>query len=195
MKLSNTTKSRITLALLFFAFDFGIFVIAKLAPSLHLDPFTWIMLVFAASFGGASIAYLYIGDWFRWIVTKEVPHSSNSSMTEIEPKYDGWLKSVGVLICCPICAGAWVGASLLGLMALNHDLGYYTIVALAIGGAARIVTRFSEMVEWQSRYAQERVAELNRKNAIEEALKDYAPYFQSQDSRTYRVTKDEEAPH
>lgn len=134
------------------------------------------MLVFAAGLGGSGIAYLFIGDWLRWPLTKEVKHSSNSTMIEIEPKYEGWLKSPGVLICCPICAGTWVGAALLGLMAVNYSLGYYTVMALSIGGAARVIIRFSELLEWQSRYAQEKTAELNRKNALEEAQKEYQMY-------------------
>ena len=168
MKLSDQTKSRISLAILFFTFDTGIFVIERIRPALRLDPFTWVLLVLAASLGGAGIAYLFIGDWIRWPLTKEVPHSSNSNMTEIEPKYEGWLKSPGVLLCCPICASTWVGAGLLGLLAINYSLGYYIILALSVSGAGRVIVRFSEMLEWQSRYAQERTAELNRKNAIEE---------------------------
>jgi hypothetical protein len=156
VKLSDQTKSRISLAILFFTFDTGIFVIERIRPALQLDVFTWVLLVLAASLGGAGIAYLFIGDWIRWPLTKEVPHSSNSNMTEIEPKYEGWLKSPGVLLCCPICASTWVGAGLLGLLAINYSL------------AGRVIVRFSEMLEWQSRYAQERTAELNRKNAIEE---------------------------
>jgi hypothetical protein len=104
MTLTNQTKSRISLAFLFLFFELGIVVIGKIAPGLKLDPFTWLLLVFAASLGGAGIAYLFIGDFIRWPLTKEVPHSSRSGMVEIEPKYDGWLKSPGVLLCCPICA-------------------------------------------------------------------------------------------
>ncbi len=176
VKLSNRTKSRISLAALFLSFEVGIFVIKTISPRLRLDPFTWLMLIFAAALGGSGIAYLFIGDWLRWPLTKEVKHSSNASMIEIEPKYEGWLKSPGVLICCPICAGTWVGAALLGLLAIDYSLGYYTIMALSIGGAARVVVRLSELLEWQSRYAQEKTAQLNRKNALEEAQKEYPVY-------------------
>jgi hypothetical protein len=169
--LTNRTKSRITLAILFLLFEAGIFAISKLSAGLRLDPFTWVLLVFAAAFGGSAIAYMSIGDWIRWLFTKEVPHSSNSSMIEIEPKYEGWMKSVGLLLCCPICAGTWVGAALLGLLTIDYNFGYYTVIVMSAGGALRVIVRLSEMLEWQSRYAQERTAELNRRNAIEEALK------------------------
>jgi hypothetical protein len=191
-KLTNQTKSRISLVVLFLAFEAGIFVIARWSPSLRLDVFTWVLIVFAASFGGAAIAYMFIGDWIRWPLTKEVPHSSNSGMTEIEPKYEGWLKSPGVLLCCPICASTWVGAGLLGLMVLNYNLGYYTVVALSLGGAARIVTRLSEMLEWQSRYAQERTASLNRQNALEEAARNGHSSLEISDGKSYWVLQDKE---
>ncbi len=192
VSMSNRTKSRISLAALFFIFELGIFVIKSLSPGLRLDPFTWVMLVFAASLGGAGIAYLAIGDWIRWPLTKEVPHSSRASMIEIEPKYKGWLNSPGVLLCCPICAGTWVGAALLGLLAVDYSLGYYTIVALSAGGALRIVVRLAEMLEWQSRYAQEKTAELNRKNAIEEASLTEEPYYPVMNGHVYRVAEEDE---
>jgi hypothetical protein len=171
MNLSNRAKSRISLLVLFLMFEAGIIIIKNISPGLQLDPFTWVLLILAASLGGAGISYMAIGDFIRWPLTKEVRHSSNSSMIEIEPKYDGWLNSPGILLCCPICSATWVGVGLLGLMAIDFTLGYYTVLALSIGGAARIVIRLSEMVEWQARAAQERTAELNRKNAVEEAQK------------------------
>jgi hypothetical protein len=172
MTLSNRTKSRITLLVLFLLFEAGIIAIKFISTGLELSVFTWIMLVFAASLGGASISYLAIGDFIRWPFTKEVRHSSSPSMVEIEPKYEGWLNGVGVLFCCPICAATWVGAGLLGLMAIDYTLGYYTILALSAGGAARLVIRLTEMLEWQARAAQERTAVLNRKNAMEESQRD-----------------------
>jgi hypothetical protein len=179
---------------LFLAFEAGILAIKAIAPGLRLDPFTWLLLVFAASLGGSGIAYLAIGDFIRWPLTKEVPHSSNSSMIEIEPKYEGWLNSPGVLLCCPICAGTWVGVALLGLLALNYQLGYYTVLALAVGGAARLVIRLSEFVEWQARYAQERTAQWNRINARQEAEKSLQPIYQVIDGKIYRVVQEERAP-
>jgi hypothetical protein len=167
--LSDQTKSRISLLILFLGFEAGIIAIRFISPALRLDVFTWILLVMAASMGGAAIAYMFIGDFMRWPLTKEVPHSSNANMVEIEPKYEGWLKSPGILLCCPICAATWVGVGLLGLMAVDFTVGYFTVLALATGGAARVVIRLSEMLEWQSRYAQERTAQLNRRNAIEDA--------------------------
>jgi hypothetical protein len=171
MTLSNRTKSRISLLVLFLLFEAGIIAIKFISTGLELSVFTWIMLVFAASLGGAGISYLAIGDFIRWPFTKEVRHSSSPSMIEIEPKYEGWLNSVGVLMCCPICAATWVGAGLLGLMAIDYTIGYYTVLALATGGAARVIIRLSEVLEWQARAAQERTAELNRKNVMEEAQK------------------------
>jgi hypothetical protein len=171
MTLSNRTKSRISLLVIFLMFEAGIVAIKFISTGLQLSVFTWVMLIFAASLGGAGVSYLAIGDFIRWPFTKEVSHSSSPSMTEIEPKHEGWLNSVGVLLCCPICAATWVGAGLLGLMAIDYTLGYYTVIALSIGGASRMVIRLSEMLEWQARAAQERTAELNRKNAIEEAQK------------------------
>ena len=193
--LTNQTKSRISLIVLFLAFEAGIVVISKMGPSLRLDVFTWVLVVLAASFGGSAIAYMFIGDWIRWPLTKEVPHSSNPSMIEIEPKYDGWLKSPGVLLCCPICASTWVGAVLLGLMVVNFNLGYYTVLALSLAGAARVVTRFSELLEWQSRYAQERTAGLNRVNAQEEAMKSNKnghSAFEHTNGKNYWVVQDKE---
>jgi hypothetical protein len=192
MQLTDRTKARISLAILFFALEAGIFAIAKIAPNLRLDPFTWLMLVFAAAMGGAGIAYLGIGDWIRWPLTREVPHSSNASMVEIEPKYQGWLNSPGLLLCCPICAGTWVGVGLLGLLAANYSLGYYTILALSAAGAARVVIRLSEMLEWQSRYAQERTAELNRRNAQAEQQKDYQRYLPVDQGEAYWVVKEDQ---
>lgn len=193
MKLSDRTKSRITLFILFLIFDAGILAIAKISPGLRLDAFTWVMLVSAASLGGAGIAYLVIGDWIRWPLTKEVPHSSSAEMTEVVPKYEGWLKSPGVLLSCPVCAGTWVGAGLLGLMAWNYDLGYIAVATLATGGAARVMIRLAELVEWQSRYAQERVAELNRRNGREEADQHTKPYIISKSGETHWVVKEEKA--
>lgn len=191
MKLTNRAKSRISLFILFVTFELGIFVIAKIAPGLQLDPFTWVMLIFASTLGGAGIAYLGIGDWFRWPVTRESTHSSSSKMVEIEPRYEGWLNGLGQLICCPICVGTWVGAGLLGLMALNYELGYYTILALSIGGAARLVLRLVELLEWQARYAQEKTVGLNRRNEQEEAAEDLEPYFKSRPRQASWAVKDE----
>jgi hypothetical protein len=173
VKLTDRAKSRISLFILFLIFEAGIIAISLISPGLRLDPFTWVLLIFAASIGGAGVAYMAIGDFVRWPLTKEVPHTSNPKMVEIEPKYKGWLESPGVLLCCPICAATWVGAGLLGLMVLNYSLGYYTVVALAVAGAARVVIRLAEMLEWHSRYAQERTAELNRKNALAEAQSEH----------------------
>lgn len=189
-KLQNRTKSRLTLFALFLIFEAGIFVISQLAPDLRMDPFRWVLLVFASAHGGAGIAYMSIGDWIRWPLTKEVPHSSRYSMIEIEPKYEGWLQSPGELIACPVCAGTWVAAGLLGLMAINFNLGYYTMLVLAAGGALRIVVRLSEMLEWQSRLAQEKTAELNRSNAHEEAKdhhKDDLLFDQVEEENSYWV--------
>jgi hypothetical protein len=190
--LSERTKSRISLLFLFLTFEAGIVFIAKVAPGLRLDPFTWIMLIFAAGLGGAGLAYMAIGDFIRWPLTKEVPHSSNANMIEVEPRYEGWLKSPGVLLCCPICAATWVGAGLLGLMAINYNVGYYTVLALSIGGAARVVIRLAEMLEWQSRYAQERTAQLNRHNALEEAARHEEPSYHISNGKTVWVVKDDE---
>jgi hypothetical protein len=191
MTLSNRTKSRISSFFLFISFGAGILAIQQIAPGLRLDPFTWLLLVFASTLGGAAIAYLAIGDFIRWPLTKEVTHSSNSSMIEIEPKYEGWLNSPGALICCPVCAGTWVGVGLLALLAINYSLGYYAILALSVGGAGRIVVRLAELIEWQARYAQERTAALNRKNAREEAEKDLQPFYQVMDGKIYRVTREQ----
>ena len=191
-KLTNQTKSRLSVFVLFLAFEAGIYAIARLGPSLRLDVFTWVLIVLAASFGGSAVAYMFIGDWIRWPLTKEVPHSSNPGMTEIEPKYEGWLKSPGVLLCCPICASTWVGVGLLGLMVINFNFGYYTVIALSLGGAARVVTRFSELLEWQSRYAQERTAGLNRVNAQEEAMKNGHSSYELSNGKSYWVVQDKE---
>lgn len=193
MNLTNRTKTRIGLAILFLTFELGIFVIKTISANLRLEPFTWVMLVFATSMGGSAIAYMAIGDFIRWPVTKEVPHSSSASMIEIEPKYDGWLKSLGMLFCCPVCVGTWVGASLLALMAVDYQFGYYTTVALSIGGAARLITRLTETIEWHSHLAQERTALLNRQNAKEEAEKGQPHHAEQADrGKSYWVIKDEE---
>jgi hypothetical protein len=192
MNLSNRAKSRISLFVLFILFEAGIFVISRIAPALRLDPFLWVMLVFAAAMGGAGVAYMFIGEWIRWPLTKEVPHSSSAKMIEIEPKYEGWLKSPGALLCCPICAATWVGAGLLGLLALDYSLGYYSIVILSAAGAGRLIIRASEMFEWQSRYAQERTAELNRKNEHEEALLNAQPFLQGDKQDQVWLLKEKE---
>lgn len=194
VKLTNRTKSRISLFVLFVLFELGIFTISKIAPGLKLDVFTWIMLIFAASLGGAGIAYLGIGDWIRWPLTKEARHSSNSRMIEVEPKYEGWLNGPGMLLCCPICAGTWVGASLLGLMALNYQLGYYSVLALSIGGATRLVIRAVELLEWQGRYAQELTAQLNRRNEQEEEEKALVPFYKKDSKTPAWVVRDERPP-
>ena len=75
-------------------------------PGLRLDPFSRLLVVFAASLGDSSIACLAIGDWIRWSLTKELPHSSNSSMIEIEPKYQGWLNAPGVFAVALTVTGA-----------------------------------------------------------------------------------------
>jgi hypothetical protein len=191
-QLSNQTKSRISLIILFLVFEAGIIAIARIGPALRLDVFTWVLLVVAASFGGSAISYMFIGEWIRAPLTKEVPHSSNSNIIEIEPKYEGWLKSPGVLLCCPICAGTWVGVGLLALMVINYNFGYYTVIALSLGGAARLITRLSELLEWQSRFAQERTAELNRSNAQAEALKNGRSPYPVSNGKSYWVVQDKE---
>lgn len=192
MNLSNRTKSRISLLVLFLLFAAGVYAISRISPGLRLDVFTWVMLVFAASLGGSGIAYLAIGDWIRWPLTKEVPHTSNSTMTEVVPKYEGWLNGPGVLLCCPICAGTWVGAGLLGLLALNYNIGYAAIIALSIGGAERMVVRLTELLEWHSRLAQEKTAELNRRNARAEADRKYQLYYPHEGEEPVWALKDED---
>jgi hypothetical protein len=55
-------------------------------------------------------------------------------------------------------------------MVVNYNLGYYTVISLSLASAACVITRFSELLEWQSRYTQEGTASLNRANAREEAM-------------------------
>jgi threonine/homoserine/homoserine lactone efflux protein len=113
-------------------------------------------------------------------------------MIDVEPKYEGWLNGPGMLLCCPICAATWVGASLLGLMALSYEVGYFTTLALSIGGAARLVIRAVELLEWQGRYAQERTAQLNRRNEQEEDEKDLVPFYNKSRKTPAWVVPDDE---
>jgi hypothetical protein len=192
VSLNNQTKSRISSLGLLITLFMGIYLIRVISPNLIIDPFTWVLLIFAASMGGAAVAYMAIGESIRSPLTKEVSHSSRASMIEIEPKYEGWLKSPGLLLCCPICAGTWVGVGLLGLMAVDFTLGYYVTLVMATAGAARVVIRLSELLEWQSRYAQERTAQLNRLNAEEEHAHHQVPSYPMSNGRAYWLVKEEE---
>jgi hypothetical protein len=164
--MTNTTKNRIALLVLFLTFEAALIGFKIFQPQLIMTPFEWVILVFAASLIGASVAYMAIGEWFRWPLTKVVRHSCGEGES-VEPSHEGFLKAPGILLACPICAGTWGAMILVGVMALAPDFGRYLLYVLGAGGAVRLVVRISELIEWSSRLKWEQTGYWNRRNKLE----------------------------
>jgi len=161
--MSNTTRNRVALFILFCIFEGLLVIIEQTKPDFHLDPFTWVLIVVAASLGGPAIAYLAIGEWIRWPLTKVVPHSSGAG-EDVEPKYEGFRRAPGILMSCPICSATWVGLVLIGLYALYEPLGRYVTYTLSVGGAAAFIVRTREAIEAGKYALTELNGKLNREN-------------------------------
>lgn len=161
------TQNRIMMFGLFCLLEAVIFTVEQIKPNFHIDPFQWVMLVFAGSLIGRSISILAIGEWLRWPFVKVVPHSSGAG-EDTEPKYSDWRRPIGILLCCPICAGTWSIAGIIMLLALYEPLGRYVLYTMSAGGAAMVISRFTELLESNKYVAQEMNGQLHRQN--EQAL-------------------------
>lgn len=163
------TQNRIAMFGLFCLLEAVLFTVEQIKPNFHLEPFEWVMLVFAGSLIGRSVSILAIGEWLRWPLVKVVPHSSGAG-EDTEPRYNDWRRPPGVLLSCPICAGTWGAAMLIILLALYEPLGRYVLYMMSAGGAAMIVSRFVELLESTKYVAQELNGKLNRQNIAEQKV-------------------------
>jgi len=160
------TQRRITLAILFSIFEGLVILVGRLRPVM-LTPFLWVLLALAASLGGAGVAYLAIGEWIRWPLVKVVQHSSGTG-EDTEPKYEGWRQAPGILLSCPICAGAWVAMGLFAIYSFFHQIGLDMIYVMSAGGSVRLIVRLAELLEWQKHLAWEETGYWNRLNKREQ---------------------------
>lgn len=161
------TQNRIMMFMLFCVLETFIFTIEQFKPEFTITPFEWMMLIFAGSLIGRSVSILAIGEWLRWPFVKVVQHSSGVG-EDTEPKYDDWRRPIGVLLCCPICAGTWGVALIIALLALCEPLGRYVLYMMSAGGAAMVISRFTELLETKKYVAQEMNGLVHRHNIREQ---------------------------
>lgn len=161
----NTTKSNITLIILFASLEIALFSTFLYKGAMSLSFLEWIELSFAGSFLGAVGTYLYVGNWLRFPFTRVTPHPSGFG-EYVEPKHTGWLEPLGVLFSCPICFGVWSVSGLLILSAFLPGFGRELIAIFGAGGALRVIVRLSEMVEQYRAYQWELTGKLVREREI-----------------------------
>ena len=154
MPLTKTEKTTlIFLDITFFAVAAIIALLGKL-PQVSGGVFV-LLLGFAAFRGGRAIAYNYIFKWLRDLFgVVEVDDSSGAGRSN-EASGKGVHKVVGELLCCPICAGTWVGMMLLLIYSLYPPFGTALIYALAAAGLGEVLEWVSEYFSWRGRAARE----------------------------------------
>jgi len=153
---------------------FAVFEAVTYITSWQLPVFSateWVMLAIAGSYGGRCIAYMVIGEPFRFLFTRTVNHPSGHG-AYTESKWDsGFMAGIGILFSCPICTGAWVILSIMFLFTYVHHLGYAMLLVFSAAGGAWLLTRFTEVLERLSDFFWEATGAVkffNRKNNPQE---------------------------
>lgn len=180
------TQNRVMFFVLFCLLEATLITVEQIKPNFEISMQQWVMLIFAASLIGRSVSILAIGEWIRWPFVKVVPHSSGAG-EDTEPKYNDWRRPIGVLLSCPICAGTWGAAVIIILLALYEPLGRYVLYMMSAGGAAMVISRFTELLENTRYVAQEVNGYWNRKNIEEQAPPVGIPVAQRVEHATSKV--------
>lgn len=125
----------------------------------------------AAFRGGRAIAHNYIFKWLRDLAgVVETPDSSGAGNSN-QAAGRGPRRVISELLCCPICAGTWVGMALLLIYSAWPAFALVLIYALAAAGAAEVLEWVSEYASWRGRAAREEAGtQWLRKNRSGEVL-------------------------
>ena len=144
-KLSEHSKKLISLGLMFAGLETVTLILHQRIPALTFTDMATLGL--AMSYGGRCIAYMIIGEPFRAAFTKVVKHSSGAGES-VEPKWEeGFMAGPSIMMACPICAGYWVGSTLLFIMAFLPEFGRLLMYLFAAGSISWSVTRLTELIE------------------------------------------------
>jgi hypothetical protein len=138
-----------------------------LAQGVELSIFQWIMLSLSASMIGRTVAYLGVFDWVRFLLVKEVPHSSGAG-ADNHPKYSsGPLAAIGELMCCPVCSGTWGGMALIVVFKYFPSWGNTLMTAFSVAALAWFASFATQLVEWKTNEARENTGNLNYLNKVQ----------------------------
>jgi hypothetical protein len=179
----NHKKVRFATLLMFVAiFEATIKLVAWGGTPFEITPLLIAQMILAASFLGRAVSYFTVFEWVRAPFTEVVPHSSGAGEDVCPIKagedskwHDVVREVVGTWMSCPVCAGAWGGLGLVVLYGLWPVFGTYTLLVVSIAGAASILTRVVEMVEWSGRNHREQTgatSHVNKQLAAEMEMAD-----------------------
>lgn len=164
------------LLLMIFVTVAGVLAVFSRPQVLH-DPLILLLVGLAAYRGGRAVAYNFIFTWLRAPFTLVVDDSSGAGKS-VEARGKGLRRVLGELLCCPTCAGTWVGLMLAGLLVVAYPLGLLLAFVLAASGISEILHWWSERNEWQGRAAREEAGSSwlwkHRESVNETALFQYA---------------------
>jgi hypothetical protein len=113
------------------------------------------LLGLAAFRGGRAIAHNYIFKWLRDLIGVDEHEDSSGAGRSLSSIGSGVRHAFSELVCCPVCAGTWMGVGLLVIYALSVVYGTALIYALAAAGMAEMFEWLSEMLFWKARAARE----------------------------------------
>lgn len=121
----------------------------------RLSPFDLIQLSLATYRMGRMISYDKVFETYRSPFTETVPDGSGFGET-VEPKGEGVQHALGDLICCPICVGTWVAASLVYGLRLAPGPTRIMMGIMSSVGLAEFINAGTEYLQWTGQIARER---------------------------------------
>lgn len=152
-KLKAGTAVYLAMLLMIFVAFLGALAVFSNPRVLH-DPLILVLVGLASFRGGRALAYNFIFSWLRSPFTLVVDDSSGAGKS-VEAFGAGLHRVIGELLCCPMCAGTWVGLTLAGLLVLVYPFGLLVTFVLAASGIGEMLHWRAERDEWQGRAARE----------------------------------------
>lgn len=131
----------------------------------EIKPFDLLLLGFATLRLGRMVSYDRVAEPLRQPFTTTIPDPTGAGET-VEPRGSGFQRSLGQLLCCPICVGTWIAA---GLVYGLHTLPKATRMFISILGTigfAEVLNAITEALSWSGQLARTMAgAQLDKRNS------------------------------
>ncbi|MGE5139634.1 MAG: DUF1360 domain-containing protein, partial [Rudaea sp.] len=152
--MSPLAQKRLTYATLSGTFVLSVSAFALLRSATELTPLLIAELAFAVYRLGRMVSYDKVVETYRLPFVQTIPDPTGAGDTTA-PRGGGLREAIGELICCPICAGTWIAALLVGGLAVIPQVTTVFITIFCVVGIAELLNSATEFLQWNGQMARE----------------------------------------